>query len=50
MEPWFAQMQLTAGPGYPEDVANLVAFLASDAARFINAQVLNIDGGAVAKV
>lgn len=33
--------------GYPEDVANAVAFLASDSARYITGQVLPIDGGMV---
>ena len=31
--------------GQPEDVANLVSFLASDEADFINNQVIKIDGG-----
>lgn len=33
--------------GTPEDVANAVAFLCSDNARYITGQVLNIDGGMV---
>ncbi len=33
--------------GQPEDVAALVAFLASDEAGFINGQAINIDGGMV---
>jgi 3-oxoacyl-[acyl-carrier protein] reductase len=33
--------------GQPEDVAALVAFLASDEASFINGQAINIDGGMV---
>ncbi len=32
--------------GTPEDVGNLVAFLASDRARYVNASNLRIDGGA----
>ncbi|MGK7379273.1 glucose 1-dehydrogenase [Planococcus sp. 1R117A] len=31
--------------GKPEEVGNLVAFLLSDSSRFINATVVNIDGG-----
>ncbi len=31
--------------GAPEDIANLVMFLASDAASFITGQAINIDGG-----
>lgn len=33
--------------GETEDVANLAAFLASDASRYITGQVINIDGGMV---
>lgn len=31
--------------GKPEDVANLVSFLASDDSRYITGQVINVDGG-----
>lgn len=33
--------------GSPEDVANVVAFLVSDSARYITGQVIQIDGGLV---
>ena len=32
-------------PGTVEDVANVVAFLLSDAARFISGQTIVVDGG-----
>jgi NAD(P)-dependent dehydrogenase (short-subunit alcohol dehydrogenase family) len=46
----FAESQITPGAGTAEDVAGAVCFLASPAARFINAHVLDVDGGWVAKV
>ena len=33
--------------GRPEDVAAAVAFLASDDARYITGQTINVDGGLV---
>ena len=35
------------GFGHPEDVADAVCFLASDAARYITGQTLQVDGGMV---
>jgi 3-oxoacyl-[acyl-carrier protein] reductase len=46
----FEIWQLLKGPGYAEDVANAMLFLASDEARFITAEMVNIDGGAAAKL
>jgi NAD(P)-dependent dehydrogenase (short-subunit alcohol dehydrogenase family) len=37
--------QIIPGPGYGEDVAYLVLFLACDESRFITAQIINVDGG-----
>jgi NAD(P)-dependent dehydrogenase (short-subunit alcohol dehydrogenase family) len=37
--------QLISHTGVPEDIAPLVAFLASDDARFITGQTINADGG-----
>ena len=33
--------------GAPEDIAAMVAFLASDDGEWINGQVLSVDGGAI---
>jgi 3-oxoacyl-[acyl-carrier protein] reductase len=46
----FEMWQLIKGPGYAEDVANVMLFLASDEARFITAEMVNVDGGAAAKL
>lgn len=39
---------LSPRAGTPQDIANAVVFLASDAAAFINAQVIPVDGGLLA--
>lgn len=45
---WFAEQNNPLGHhGDSEDVANLVAFLASDRAKFITGQAINVDGGMV---
>jgi len=49
-EKMFDLMQITPGPGYPEDVANLVLFLVSNESRFITGEIINVDGGVAAKL
>lgn len=49
-EKMFDFMQIVQGPGYPEDVANLVLFLCSDESRFITGEMINVDGGVAAKI
>ncbi len=44
-----ARSRMLAAPGTPEDVANLVAFLASDQSRFMTGAVVPLDGGCGAK-
>jgi 3-oxoacyl-[acyl-carrier protein] reductase len=41
----FVEMIALRRPGEPEEVAELVGFLASDRASYITAQVIGIDGG-----
>lgn len=49
-EKMFDFAQIVPGPGYSEDVANLVLFLCSGDSRFITGEMINIDGGVAAKI
>ncbi|MCY4129678.1 MAG: SDR family NAD(P)-dependent oxidoreductase [Gammaproteobacteria bacterium] len=49
-EKMFNFHQIIKGPGYPEDVANLVLFLVSEESRFLTAEIINVDGGVAAKI
>ena len=49
-EKMFEFAQILKGPGRPDDVANLVLFLASEAARFLTGEIINVDGGVAAKL
>lgn len=40
-------LQAIPGQGQPRDIAPAAAFLASDEARWITGQTLNVDGGMV---
>jgi len=42
---WVLEQQSVKRRGTPEDIGNLVAFLASDQASFISGQTIGIDGG-----
>ena len=53
--PWYDREELARSipwgrVGFPEDVANLVAFLAASESDFITGQVIYVDGGQVAKL
>jgi NAD(P)-dependent dehydrogenase (short-subunit alcohol dehydrogenase family) len=41
----FLRSAVTPTLGKPDDIAGVVVFLASDAARFVTGQVINVDGG-----
>jgi NAD(P)-dependent dehydrogenase (short-subunit alcohol dehydrogenase family) len=47
-ERWKELVPTAPSPGNPEDVANLVVFLASERAAYITGTVVTIDGGATA--
>ena len=49
-EKMFDFAQIVQGPGYPDDVANLVLFLCSDESRFVSGEIINVDGGVAAKL
>jgi len=43
---WFAEQNIPLGHhGLPEDIASMVVFLASEKARFITGESINVDGG-----
>jgi 3-oxoacyl-[acyl-carrier protein] reductase len=45
---WVAEQHIPLGHfGLPEDIANIVTFLASDKAKFVTGQAINVDGGMV---
>ena len=45
-ERWQEMIQSNPPPGEPEDIADMVAFLASDRARNVSGTIVTVDGGA----
>ena len=50
LEKVFDVIQIMEGRGYPIDVAKAVLFLSCEDSRFVTGEILNIDGGFVAKL
>ena len=50
LEAMFDMIQILDGPGYAEDVANVVLFLVTDESRFITGEIINVDGGMPGKL
>jgi len=46
----YEQIQMLPVHGEPADVAHAAVFLASDEAKFITAEIMDVNGGAIAKV
>jgi 3-oxoacyl-[acyl-carrier protein] reductase len=45
---WVAEQHIPLGHfGLPEDIASMVTFPASERAKFITGQAINVDGGMV---
>jgi 3-oxoacyl-[acyl-carrier protein] reductase len=44
---WAGTLNALGGPGTPEDVANVIAFLASEQGRWITGQIIDVSGGTV---